>query len=162
MAPAAKIEVEVTQEMIDKNPAFAAKEGVSVGDVLSLTKKEAAALEEGEAPKAPEGRVISNGGTAILRDGQEFIRVYPKGFDEDAIAGFVNKSPKYSTMPANKIGALVVEYEATKPDPARPTEKILYREETKFTRADYGEDMFAQATLLRNQKPGGVIKWIKA
>lgn len=173
MAKKTKIEVEVTQEMIDKNPSFAENEGITVGDVLSLTEEEAKALEAGEStdkveeeaeeatPKKVGGRVVtSKGGTVVLREKQEFIRVYPAGMDEETIAGFVGKDPKYSTIPADNISAVIVEYEATKPDPVRAGEQILYREEVKYTRADHGDEMFALALVLRNEKRG-VIKIVK-
>jgi hypothetical protein len=168
----AKIEVEVTQELIDKNPSFAENEGVSVGDMLSLTEKEAKALEAGESTEKVEdepeeetkkvgGRAIVNkGGTAILREKQEFIRVYPADTDKESVASFVGKDPKYSTMPADDISAVIVEYEATKPDPVRAGEQIFYRKEEKYTRADHGDEMFALALVLRNEKRG-VIKIVK-
>lgn len=137
-----KVELEVTQEMLDANPGFATEEnGIVAGDMIEVSEAEAAALtgtkpavKPDEKKTAPKG---SKGAMAVLKNDSEYVRTY--GEDQaDELASFLSKSPAYTAVADESIAEVEVPYET------KNTDGSINRTSRRFTNK-------AEAILFRNE-----------
>ena len=155
----------ITQEVFDLNVDYLTKNGVEVGDEVELTAKVKKALKFPEAV-APVNSGVTSGVAsagkkatkvvcpiAILR-GDEFVRVYPEGSEEQA-AEFLSKNYDTRGVDPDSLSRITVswrENEKKKDDSSGrmvETGNLVTRLHV-FT-PDNGEDWFNQARSLANE-----------
>jgi len=90
-------EVTVTKDYLEAHPELEA-EGVSVGDVIEVPV----------APKETSPKLKMSGAVAILK-GEEFVRVYPEG-SEEQVKSFLSKDGKYVAIDPEKIASVTVSW----------------------------------------------------
>lgn len=162
--------LEVTKEVFFLNTVFFEANGVAIGDKIEVseatvaelkfpdghpfaTPKDAKKVEKvgGVAPKAPSKIVCP---IAIIK-GEEFVRVYPKGQEEEA-QEFLQKDPNRVAVSPKEIASITVSWRENEKKKDSDTGKLmdtgrLITKSHTFTEKDNGEDWFKQARRLANE-----------
>lgn len=100
-------EMEVTPEYFKAHPELEGM-GIVVGDIIEVDANE---VETPSAPveEATKKATTLKGATAILKNGNEYVRTY--GADQkESVTEFLSKDSKYSAIEDSKVKAVDVSY----------------------------------------------------
>lgn len=140
----------VTEEYLTEHPELIA-EGVSVGDTIAVDDKPKAVVED-EIVAKPAKKIDLDGEIAILK-GEEFVRIYPEG-NEDNVKGFLSKESKYIAVKPSDITSITVSWRESEKKKDEDTGRIidtgrLLTQTVIFSEKD-GKDWQMKARTLAN------------
>lgn len=142
----------VTEEFLAEHPEIA-EQGYKVGEEIVVENTD----DQEEMGETPELGGPKKGSDVAIVKGSEFIRVYPKTTDSEAIIGFLSKDAKYKQVNADDIKKLSVEWNAEIPDPNNPGSKVTALQRAIFTRETHGEEMFALAAAKKVEHRANIL-----
>jgi hypothetical protein len=143
----------VTEEYLNEHPELIA-DGVTVGDTIAVDDKPKA-VEPAEEVKKPVKKIDLDEEVAILK-GEEFIRVYPEG-NEENVKGFLSKDDKYVAVKPSDMLSITVSWRENEKRKDEDTGRIVdtgrLLTQTNMFSAKDGEDWMMKARILANEGP---------
>lgn len=136
-------ELEVTEAYLNEHPELI-QEGVQVGDIIEAPEGAAVPAAPG-ATKASKKNAAQEGGTAIIRGANEYVRTYSEE-QEEAVEEFLSKDSAYRAVPDESIVSLEVPYDVKKKDGS------IERTSKFFSAASNGAGWKADAVVFKNER----------